>query len=511
MKQKVVVNELRVGMYVAELDRPWSEAPFEPPFDLQGFTISDDDEISKIRALCKFVYVEIPDNLAHPAPKRPVRRTVVENIGDLRNVRYISPGSHKESARVGSQAEMEQSEIEPTQRPGFVQRLLGKRKLEYARVRADQGTSRQKALPIAHAGVLNYKYFTDPHNFQGDPHRATDALPKVIKVYNRAAGDTTGYIDQTTVEEELVLARDIIADTEKTYHKVMRDIEEGRAVNADAVNHIVKGLVASVVRNPDALAWLLKLRKRDASSYSHSMAVCVLALTVGRHLDFPERDLKWIGIGTLLQDIGKIQIPRAILTKSSELTSVERKIIQQHVDSSLTLLGDKRGVEIEVMDIIRSHHERYDGSGYPRGVSGEAISVYSTIAGLTDTYEALISERPYRPGINSLGALTEIYDMSDTLFPGAMVEQFIQCVGIFPLGSFVLMNNNQVGVVVSRNRMHQLKPKVLLLTDSQQNKLDPPQAIDLIQIPEGDGDTPWKIVRVVEAREYGIDPRFYFA
>ena len=510
MKQKVAVNELRIGMHVSDLDRPWSEAPFEPPFDLQGFTIHNDSEIEKVRALCQHVYVKVPEADTQAPQGQAARRTVVETTGDLRNVRYARQTTHQKSGVRNEHQYPEDVETETDEGRGLIGRLFGRKKLKYLRVQRREAPAAEPPAAVGQPLVIpTYQYTTALESAGGPGHKATPP-PEVVKIYRGQDNGGNGYVDQTTVEEELVLARDILADTEKTYLKIMKAVEDGEPADPEAVHHVVRGLVESVVRNPDALAWLLKLRKRDESSYSHSMAVCVLALTLGRHLDLPERDMKWIGIGTLLQDIGKAHIPRAILTKTDELTREERQIVRHHVDDSLKLLGGRDEYDAEVIDIIKSHHERFDGSGYPMGLEGSSINIYSSIAGLTDTYEALTSDRPYRGGMNSLDALSRIYESSDKLFASGMVEHFIQCVGIFPIGSFVLMNSGHVGVVVSRNRVQQLKPKVLMLLDPDHNKLDPPQTYDLARISSGDDQTPWKIVRVVEPEEHGLDSKFFF-
>ncbi|MDH3639706.1 MAG: HD-GYP domain-containing protein, partial [Gammaproteobacteria bacterium] len=322
---------------------------------------------------------------------------------------------------------------------------------------------------------------------------------------------STVYSDQCSMEEELSIAQQIATDTETIYRRVLKDIGSGRGIDAKAVAQTVQGLVESVIRNPDALTWLVRLKSRRHYTYSHSMAVCVLALALGRFLGLSKTDLQAIGMGTLLQDIGKLHVPRLLLDKSEKLTSVEKKIISEHVDAGVKMLKETDHIPMEVLDIVKSHHERYDGSGYPHAMHGDMISPFSAIAGMADTYEAMTSQRPYRNALTSLEALTVMYAMRDKAFPAAMIEHLIHCVGVFPVGSFVLLNTGSVGVVISRNRLQQLKPKVLPILDAQGDRVPHAETIDLAEQPADNEDLPWKITRVVDPEDYSLDPAEFFA
>jgi putative nucleotidyltransferase with HDIG domain len=318
------------------------------------------------------------------------------------------------------------------------------------------------------------------------------------------------YPEVNTVDEEMVAARAVLSDTRQTFTKIISDVQAGREMDTAPLRLVVGSLVESVIRNPDALGWLTRLKEKDRYTYSHSIAVCVLALTFGRHLGLPRDDMERLGLATLLQDIGKLEVPAALLDKPGNLTDAELTVARRHVAYSVELLKQHPHFPKRALKIIASHHERYDGSGYPRGIKGDQISFLATIAGIVDVYDAMVSDRPQRARMTSFEALSRIYEMRYREFPGAIVEHFIHCVGIFPIGTFVRLNTGDVGVVVARNRVHQLKPRVMVVHDAERGRMGDPPTVDLAEMESGDDARPWRVSAVVDPREYGIDPAEFF-
>lgn len=503
MKKKTFVGDLALGMYVCELDRPWSKAPFEPPFEVQGFFVSSEQELAKVRELCEFVYVD--DHVLDAAAG-----------GDI-GVRPAAP------AGPNTPAVLPGREPSPHPRQGNVQYLPSFRyRAGLIRDSAGQGdlpARRNDYEPVtrtaAHKRFRRKKFGLDARN---RPERvqhadAVRATQHVLTLCRQPARDerVMVYADQCTMEEELTFAQQIAADTESVYRRVLNDIQSGRAIDIQRVGQTVQGLVESVVRNPDALTWLVRLKSRRHYTYSHSMAVCVLALAIGRFLGLAKSDLQAIGMGTLLQDIGTLHVPKQLLNKVDKLTVAEMKVISEHVNAGAKMLKNTDYFPTDALDVVISHHERFDGSGYPRGMHGDMISPFSAIAGMADTYEAMTSQRPYRRALTSLETLTVMYDLRDKTFSSAMVEHLIHCVGVFPVGSFVLLNTGAVGVVVGRNRLHQLKPKVLPILDPEGERLAHAEPIDLAAQNNENEAAGLRISRVIDPQEYALDPDEFFA
>ena len=160
-------------------------------------------------------------------------------------------------------------------------------------------------------------------------------------------------------------------------------------------------MVDSVLRNSSALALLTRLHEKDEYTSSHSLASSIWALVFGRHLGLDKESLAAVGLGGLLLDVGKMKLPEALLKKKGKLTDIERSYINNHVGFGLELIRQAEGVDNRVLDMVATHHERYDGSGYPRGWKGNQIPVFGRIGGIVDSYSAMTSDRPYAKAISS--------------------------------------------------------------------------------------------------------------
>jgi HD-GYP domain-containing protein (c-di-GMP phosphodiesterase class II) len=191
------------------------------------------------------------------------------------------------------------------------------------------------------------------------------------------------YDDTTTVEEEIVTARQIMGDAKNLYARVLSQVREGKEVDIGSLRDVVSSMTESVIRNPHALMWLIQLKSRDTYTYAHSIAACVLALAFGRYLGLPEPQLKILGLSTLLQDIGKLKLPMDLLHKSAPLTREEHNQVMSHVTHSVDILRKHPQLPMGTIEIVSAHHERYDGSGYPRGLKGDNINLVGTMNATT--------------------------------------------------------------------------------------------------------------------------------
>lgn len=292
---------------------------------------------------------------------------------------------------------------------------------------------------------------------------------------------------------------------------VINDLRKGDGIQVDKIKAAVSPMIDSVLRNQDAMAWLVTLRKRDEYAYNHSIATSVWALVLGRHLGFDRNGLQTLAMGGILLDIGKVAIPESITAKAGPLTDEEAEIVQMHVEYGERLARRTPGISEEVLDMIRSHHERHDGSGYPNGTAGSDIPVYGRIAGLVDCYDAMISSRPYAEAKSSYDAVRELNLLAGKEFQRELVEQFVQALGMFPTGTIVELNSGEVGIVIEQNRIRRLRPKIMLVLDQGKQPLASGKIIDLKKLPSDENQrrARW-IVQGHEAGAFGLDPEDYF-
>ena len=316
------------------------------------------------------------------------------------------------------------------------------------------------------------------------------------------------YPDRTSVEEELPQARGIAREAKRVLDAVFRDARLGRSVDGEGARSAVRGMVQSVLRNPDAAVWLSQLKNKDDYTAEHCLRVCVLALTFGRHLELSEPELNTLGLGALLHDIGKMKVPLEILNKPARLTPEEFEIVKQHVPLGVEMLAATSKIPAAAIDVALLHHERLDGSGYSSGMRGERIALFGQIGGIVDVYDAITSDRPYHRAVSAHEALRAMYEWRGEKFHAGLIEQFIQCMGVYPIGSIVELSDGSVGVVISVNRMRRLRPRLALVLDPARQPYAPTRLVDLMH-EETSGPRALNIRRVLPAGSFGINALLY--
>jgi len=325
--------------------------------------------------------------------------------------------------------------------------------------------------------------------------RAVDEAPAAVE--EGASAETRA----VALEQELAYAVRIKREAVQLISDIMEDVEKGKPINMSRVNPVVEGMVASVLRNSDALLGLARIRQLDKYTFEHSAAVSVLLIAFGNHLGLAEDELVAIGVGGLLMDIGKAKVPPYILQKPGKLTDREFKIVTRHVMHSQDILEKTAGVSAVSKEVVVDHHERIDGSGYLLGKRGDDISFYGKMAAIVDVYDALSTDRIYQQGVSPHVALKQLMEWGGVTFEQDLVQRFVQCMGIYPLGTLVSLSNGQLAIVVEASTKGLLCPKVRVVFDTIKRYFIKPVTLDL-SIEGGE----IKIVGVVQAGKWGIQP-----
>ncbi|OQW34736.1 MAG: hypothetical protein A4E19_17610 [Nitrospira sp. SG-bin1] len=308
-------------------------------------------------------------------------------------------------------------------------------------------------------------------------------------------------------EEELPSARQVYQAAKTIVQNAMHDTRLGRAINMDEVNRVVADMTESVFRNPDALTSLTRLKKFDEYTFYHSVNTSILAMSLGRHLEFDRCALHQIGVGTLLHDIGKTKIPTEILNKPGRFEPHEMEIMKQHVLRGVEVLSTTTGLGKSYLRPALEHHERVDGTGYPHRRVRSELSQFGLIAAVVDIYDAITSDRCYHKGRVAHEALQFLYGLSlkghlDT----GLVQRFIQVVGVYPVGSVVELNTGETGIVKQIHHHVPLTPVVLLVRSEGNTLLSNPRELDLV----AQLKTPHrKITAILDPKQAGINPTDY--
>lgn len=314
------------------------------------------------------------------------------------------------------------------------------------------------------------------------------------------------YEDKVPVEKEISTSRTIREDLQKELKLIMDRVRAGKKLDIEHASEAIGSMVESVLRNPDAFLWLSRLKKSDSYSYQHSIDSAVLAVSMGRHLGFSKDDLTDMAMGTLLLDVGKVRLPPGLLSKPGKLTSEEFNEMRRHVTYSVEIMSRTKGISALAIEMAYTHHERYDGSGYPRGIRGTEIPLFGRIAAVVDCYDAMTSDRAYSKAVAPHQAIRLMYEWRNKEFQEEIVEQFIQCLGVYPTGSLIELSTGQVGIVLSQNRVRHLRPRVMLVLNEDKVAYEAYPVVDLVKETADEDGKPLEIDKVLEPNAYGIDP-----
>lgn len=318
------------------------------------------------------------------------------------------------------------------------------------------------------------------------------------KLFSRPSGKSNGtdefirlrkktYEEKTAFSAESETARRVHEKLGSDFQSILSDLRQGRDLDLHAVEAGITDMVESIIRNPSAMTWVAHIRRLDEYTYSRALGTSVWCATFGRHLGLEKLTIDLLALGGLLLDLGKSRLSSELLNLSRELAPEEKEQMEKHVDYGVQILAKaskesiSRKLPITVLQMIATHHERADASGYPQGLENDEIPLFGRIAGVADSFDAMTSDRPYMSDgpMPPHAAINELYELRGSKFQSELVEQFIQTVGLYPTGSLVELNTGEVGAVIAVNGLRRLRPSITLLLDENKEPLSPFRHIDL--------------------------------
>jgi HD-GYP domain-containing protein (c-di-GMP phosphodiesterase class II) len=313
------------------------------------------------------------------------------------------------------------------------------------------------------------------------------------------------YRDVHPMERELKSATGTQHAAAEIVDSIAATLQSGLGLDIASAKGAINGLRESIVRNPDALLLLTRIRDVKSSAYRRAIDVAVYLLAFGRQLGLPKDDLTVLGLGGLLLDIGKLKVPPALLDQGTAYTAQDYTLMKRHVAYGEAMLQNALDIPEGVRQILAQHHEREDGSGYPRGLAADQISSFGRMAGIVDCYAELVTTHNQRFPVSPQEALQLLHRWSGRQLHPTLVEVFIQCIGIFPVGSLVELNTGEVGVVLSHNRASRLQPRLMLVLDSKKACYPTPKSLDLMTTTVNEFGIHYAIARGLEFGIYGVD------
>lgn len=384
---KIDVADLRVGMFVVELDKPWEESSFM----FQGLEINTTADIQKVQQECKHVWVD-----------------------------YDEFALKKQS----------------------------------------------KADPINNAGV----------------------------------GSTAS---THTVEDEFEAATEVHTMANHAITNLFEEIRLGAEIDGGKVKQAVNGCVDSILRNPDASVWLTRIQAKDVGTAQHSLNVAALSIVMAKAMGLTTREMEDVGVCGMLHDVGKTSMSEELLTREGELTEAEMEEMRKHTRYGRDILISTKSVMSGAADVAHSHHERVDGTGYPRRLDAESIPMFAKIVAIAEAYDVITSNQPYREARSPSEALQELYAQRGKQFDEELVIKFIDAVGIFPPGSIVELLNGEIGIVLS-NTSDKLRPRIILILDELKEPV-PQRIVDLSTMEVDNAGNVYQIKTTLSDGAFGID------
>ncbi|MGR8933712.1 MAG: HD-GYP domain-containing protein [Gammaproteobacteria bacterium] len=337
-------------------------------------------------------------------------------------------------------------------------------------------------------------------------HNSSAAAPPSPITLINTLGTKASITTKKPFEEEFPVACEIYQRSSVKLQQIMDNLRYGRNVDPPKIAFVVHSVMESVARNHDALLLLSNLKLKNEDTVRHAIHVCILSLVFGRYLNLGKELLSDLGFAALLHDAGEIRIPKEILEKRNRgVTPEERKILEKHTQLGAEILRENHGIPAAAIDVALSHHERIDGKGYPRGLKGQELSFFAKLVAIVEVYES-VTNNPGAPiQVSSSDALRSIYSMRDTFFDGDLVENFIKCLGIYPVGSVVELNTGEIGIVISLKPEKHLLPTLMIVRNKDKRPCYPPYVMNLDSFRTEEGKPQHFVTEVLEPNAYGID------
>ena len=282
------------------------------------------------------------------------------------------------------------------------------------------------------------------------------------------------------LEEEIERASKLCARSKQAVVSMFSDARMGRALEFEQAEELVGEISDSLLRHPNALISLARLKNVDEYTYMHSVAVCALMIALARQLGLDEAQVRDAGLAGMLHDIGKMAVPWALLNKPGKLTDDEFVIMRKHPLAGREILLTGKQTNASVLDVCLHHHEKVDGSGYPHRLVGERISLFARMGAVCDVYDAISSDRPYKKGWSPAESIHKMAEWKGH-FDDGVFQAFVKVMGIYPTGSLVRLASGRIAVVLDQSPTSLLTPKVKVFFSAKAKMPIPQEVIDLAQ------------------------------
>lgn len=292
--------------------------------------------------------------------------------------------------------------------------------------------------------------------------------------------DFTPVLPESPDVFEIDKAKKLFNESKRIQRQVFDDAFAGKPLDIEPIHNVTDNTIDAIFKNPDALACVINIRKKDEYLLEHSVSVSVLITIFARFLRVKKEIIQQLAVGAFLHDVGKIMIPEEVLDKPGKLSEQEFTIMKTHVNHSIDIIKNTPGISPISLEVAALHHEKLDGNGYPFNVKGSDISTYGRMISICDIFDALTAHRCYKEGYSHMKAFSILRSLGESgHLDKRLVNLFINCMGVFPVGSLVELGSNKLAIVEKRNLDDPTKPKVKAFYSAKHNHYVAAKNIDL--------------------------------
>lgn len=304
---------------------------------------------------------------------------------------------------------------------------------------------------------------------------------------------------RTALTQEMRRAQAMYVHAREVQVNTFKQIQSGGRIDLEIYEQIASTFLDSVFRNQDALLLMTKMQDKDAYLLEHSINVAILLAVFSKHLGMSKDIGLKLTLAGLLHDMGKVKVPDEILLKQGKLTKDEFQEIKKHTTYGADILKAS-GMDGLTIQIALEHHERLSGSGYPSGLLAHQLNQYVRMSAIVDVFDAITAERVYKSAMTAFQAFKVIRDGSKSDFDAELLNQFIRAIGLFSIGSIVMMTNQKLAIVTETNYEDPLKPTVTIFYHTKFHRHIEPMTVDLTSKKVSES-----IDKVVNPTDFGID------
>jgi HD-GYP domain-containing protein (c-di-GMP phosphodiesterase class II) len=280
------------------------------------------------------------------------------------------------------------------------------------------------------------------------------------------------WIDDYIIEETRQKSKQAIKDTVDKYMNHGNLGVSSICASADAI-------IDEIMSQREVMVNIADIRSKDENLYSHSVNVCALSVIAGTHMGFRMSRLKELAVGSLMHDIGKVELLKQAKENQGKAVSIQSIDISGHPRAGYNILNKQFEISAVSKIIVLMHHENCDGTGYPLGLKKNEIHEAARLVSICNTFDNLVSGLSAEKAMYAYEAIEYIVGMGTTLFDGELVKRFIENIAIYPSGGGIILNTGERGIVLKQNRNNPTRPLIRLIFDKSKNVLATPIEVDL--------------------------------